>query len=123
MSQIFEVVSFIFEENLRSMKPADVLELFTGFFDYFRKLKPSERIHFSYMSLLIGSWFLMYLNDKRHCENTVLLSNRVELGDSLRSQDQKEYKKGLENYTDKFVRFSEIILQQKEKIEQIKKEQ
>lgn len=102
------------------MKLPDLLKYFTAFFDYFKKLKPSERIHFAYMTLLIASWILLYLNDKRHCENTVVLTARVERGDNLRTKDQSEYNKNLEHYTDKFVRFSEIILEQNKKIEQIK---
>lgn len=122
MSQIIVEFKGIFGVNLRSMNLPDTLKFFTGFFDYFKKLTPSEKINFLLMGVIFFSWGLLYLNDKRHCENTIILSHRVERGDSLRTKDQFEYNKNLEHYTDKFVRFSEIILEQNKKIEQIKQE-
>jgi hypothetical protein len=121
MSQIFSNVLSIFDVNLRSMDFNALLNIFTRFFDYFKNLKPTEKVNFLLVSIVLFSWTLLYLNDKKHCENIIILTNRIDRGDSLRTQEQREYKKNLEFYTNKFLDASEIYLEQSKKIQEIKK--
>src|SRR6478736_2055798 len=122
MSQVFLWFKSIFGTNLRSMNLQAIFTFFTNLFDYFKNLKPTEKVNFLLVGIIIFSWVLLYLNDKKHCENIIVLSARIERGDSLRTQDQREYKKNLEFYTNKFLDASQIYLEKNKKIEQIKKE-
>jgi hypothetical protein len=81
---------------------------------WYFKLTSIKRIQVNYTVLLFGVITMAYFNDKQHRENYTALSNRNDIINNSREEEQAKYTRQLEFYTNKFNHLLEIFINQKE---------
>jgi hypothetical protein len=83
-------------------------------FDWYFHLSQMKKIQVNYSLLLMLVITISYLNDKQHKENYIILSNRNDIINNSREEEQVKYTLKLEFYTDKFNHLLEILIHQRE---------
>lgn len=91
-------------------------------FDWYFRLASLKRMNLNYIIIISIILAAGYYNDKRHNENNVVLINRIDSANNLRSQEQERYTVKLESYTDKFNGLLEKLIEQQKEVKQIKKD-
>jgi hypothetical protein len=92
------------------------------FFKWYFSLDQLKRIQLNYIFIIAMLILTIYFNDSKHRENYSKLSDRFDSVSNNRYKEQEKYTTKLEFYTDKFNNLLEKLIEQKQKIEEIKTE-
>lgn len=92
------------------------------FFKWYFSLDQLKRIQFNYLVIIAVLIATIYLNDARHRESYSELFNRTNNIIDNRYKEQEKYTAKLEFYTDKFNKLLEKLIEQRQKIEEIRTE-
>lgn len=103
------------------MKINEYIDKIPKLFDWYFQLVPTKRIQLNYIVIIAVIVSLAYKNDRRHQENSDLLSAKLDAINNERAKDQKEYAKNLEFYVEKFNHLLEMLILQEKEINKIKK--
>lgn len=92
------------------------------FFKWYFSLQPIKRIQFNYIVIIAILISILYFNDSKHRENYTKLNDRFDTVSNNRYKEQEKYTANLRFYTDKFNNLLERLIEQKQKIEEIREE-
>lgn len=104
------------------MKILEYFQEIPKLFDWYFLLPPIKRIQLNYIVILALVISLAYYNDKRHSANYAVITARIDSVNNNRAKEQEKYTAKLEFYTDKFNNLLVKLIEQRERIKQIKED-